>query len=63
MSNCLKFSVARGGDRAAGLERRQAPDIVAGRALWRATADDDFLDVGRVELGALHGVLDRMSCD
>ena len=36
----------------AGLERGVARDVVAGRALGQAAADDDVLDLGGIDAGA-----------
>ena len=42
-------------------DRREAADIHAGRAFGRAATHEHVLDLGRVDLRALDGVLDRMA--
>ena len=41
--------------------RRLARDVAAGRALLQGAADDDVLDLGGIDAGALHGLRDRVA--
>ena len=43
-------------DAEAGRERGVARDVVAGRALGQAAAEDDVFDLGRIDAGALDDV-------
>src|SRR5690606_32139533 len=46
-------------DRQAGTNRRQAGHVLALRTFVEGGAEDDVLDLGRIDAGTLYGVLDH----
>ena len=54
---------ARNGDRQTGAQRRLAGDIAAGRPLRKAAAEDNILNLGRIDFAAFDGVLNDMAAE
>ena len=51
------------GDRQAGADRRLAGDVAAGGALRQRAAENDVLDLARLDAGALDRVADDMAAE